>query len=121
MRTAWHALANLFRGSDLKIGVRLTTCFLTIVVLMIAVGLSYRQLIRAYPHGGGSYIVAARNLGELDPPRWSHLLTASHPTPRERIAAARAAAEGIAALQRGEVRVQALQHLHAERVTKARR
>jgi amino acid transporter len=36
-----------------------------IVVLMIAVGLSYRQLIRAYPHGGGSYIVAARNLGEL--------------------------------------------------------
>jgi signal transduction histidine kinase len=36
MRTAWHILANLFRGSDLKIGVRLTTCFLTIVVLMIA-------------------------------------------------------------------------------------
>jgi signal transduction histidine kinase len=36
MRTAWHKLANLFRGSDLKIGVRLTTCFLTIVVLMIA-------------------------------------------------------------------------------------
>jgi amino acid transporter len=24
-----------------------------IVVLMIAVGLSYRQLIKAYPHGGG--------------------------------------------------------------------
>ena len=36
-----------------------------IVVLMIAVGLSYRQLIRAYPHGGGSYIVADKNLGEL--------------------------------------------------------
>ncbi|MGH2408226.1 MAG: APC family permease, partial [Candidatus Limnocylindrales bacterium] len=36
-----------------------------IVVLMIAVGVSYRQLIRAYPHGGGSYIVADRNLGEL--------------------------------------------------------
>lgn len=36
MRTAWHTLANLFRGSDLKIGVRLATCFLTIVVLMIA-------------------------------------------------------------------------------------
>jgi STE24 endopeptidase len=34
--------------------------------------------------------LVARNLGELDPPRWSHLLTASHPTPRERIAAARA-------------------------------
>ena len=36
MRTAWHTLANLFHGSDLKIGVRLTTCFLTIVALMIA-------------------------------------------------------------------------------------
>jgi len=36
MRTSWHTLANLFRGSDLKIGIRLTTCFLTIVLLMIA-------------------------------------------------------------------------------------
>jgi amino acid transporter len=36
-----------------------------IAVLMIAVGVSYRQLIRAYPHGGGSYVVAGRNLGEL--------------------------------------------------------
>jgi carbamoyl-phosphate synthase large subunit len=36
------------------------------------------------------------------------------------LSAARAAAEGIAALQRGELRVQALQHLHAER-TAARR
>jgi len=32
------------------------------------------------------------------------------------LSAARAAADGIAALQRGEVRVQALQALHAERV-----
>ncbi len=37
------------------------------------------------------------------------------------ISAARAAAEGIAALQRGEVSVQALQHLHAERITGKRR
>src|SRR5581483_6460669 len=37
------------------------------------------------------------------------------------LSAARAAAEGIAALQRGEVKVQALQALHAERVAKARR
>ena len=37
------------------------------------------------------------------------------------LSAARAAAEGIAALQRGEVRVQALQHLHAERTVKGRR
>ena len=37
------------------------------------------------------------------------------------LSAARAAAEGIAALQRGEIRVQALQHLHAERVARTRR
>ncbi|MFG2408170.1 APC family permease [Streptomyces brevispora] len=36
-----------------------------IVFLMVAVGLSYRQTIRAYPHGGGSYIVASDNLGPL--------------------------------------------------------
>jgi carbamoyl-phosphate synthase large subunit len=36
------------------------------------------------------------------------------------LAAARAAAEGIAALQRGEVNVRALQHLHAERAHLAR-
>jgi len=29
---------------------------------MLAVGVSYRQTIRAYPHGGGSYIVASENL-----------------------------------------------------------
>jgi STE24 endopeptidase len=38
--------------------------------------------------------LVARNLGELDPPRLHHLLTGSHPTPRERIAAARASASG---------------------------
>jgi amino acid transporter len=31
-----------------------------IAFLMLAVGLSYRQTIRAYPHGGGSYIIPAR-------------------------------------------------------------
>ncbi|MFJ6570135.1 APC family permease [Streptomyces sp. NPDC091292] len=36
-----------------------------IVFLMLAVGLSYRQTIRAYPHGGGSYIVAGDNLGPV--------------------------------------------------------
>ncbi len=36
-----------------------------IVLLMLAVGVSYRQTIRAYPHGGGSYIVASDNLGRL--------------------------------------------------------
>ena len=34
-----------------------------LVVLMISVGLGYRQVIRAYPHGGGSYIVARHELG----------------------------------------------------------
>ena len=33
--------------------------------LMLAVGISYRQTIRAYPHGGGSYIVATDNLGRV--------------------------------------------------------
>jgi carbamoyl-phosphate synthase large subunit len=37
------------------------------------------------------------------------------------LSAARAAAEGIAALQRGEVKVYALQRLHADRAAKARR
>ena len=37
----------------------------TIAVLMLAVGVSYRQTIRAYPHGGGSYIVASDNLGRV--------------------------------------------------------
>ncbi len=36
-----------------------------IAFLMLAVGVSYRQTIRAYPHGGGSYIVASDNLGPL--------------------------------------------------------
>lgn len=34
-----------------------------LVVLMVSVGLGYRQVIRAYPHGGGSYIVATDSLG----------------------------------------------------------
>lgn len=36
-----------------------------IALLMIVVGASYRQTIRAYPHGGGSYTVASDNLGRL--------------------------------------------------------
>ena len=36
-----------------------------IVALLIIVGVSYRQTIKAYPKGGGSYIVAKDNLGEL--------------------------------------------------------
>jgi amino acid transporter len=36
-----------------------------IACLILAVGISYRQTIRAYPHGGGSYIVATENLGQI--------------------------------------------------------
>jgi amino acid transporter len=36
---------------------------LAIAVLLVIVAASYRQTIRAYPQGGGSYIVARENLG----------------------------------------------------------
>jgi amino acid transporter len=36
-----------------------------IVFMMLVVGTSYRQTIRAYPQGGGSYIVATANLGRV--------------------------------------------------------
>ncbi len=38
---------------------------IAIVVILAIVVTSYLQVIRAYPHGGGSYIVASRNLGAL--------------------------------------------------------
>jgi amino acid transporter len=38
---------------------------LAIGVLLIIVATSYRQTIRAYPNGGGSYIVARENLGDI--------------------------------------------------------
>ena len=38
---------------------------LAIVTLMIIVTISYEQTIHAYPGGGGAYIVARDNLGEL--------------------------------------------------------
>lgn len=36
-----------------------------IIALLFIVGFSYRQTIKAYPRGGGSYIVAKDNLGEI--------------------------------------------------------
>ncbi|MEU4013780.1 APC family permease [Microbacterium sp. NPDC028030] len=36
-----------------------------VVVLLLVVVLSYRQLIKAYPSGGGDYEVASKNLGEI--------------------------------------------------------
>jgi amino acid transporter len=38
---------------------------LAIVTILIIVIVSYRQTVRAYPSGGGSYIVAHENLGTL--------------------------------------------------------
>jgi amino acid transporter len=35
-----------------------------VVLLLAIVVTSYRQTVRAYPHGGGAYIVARQNLGE---------------------------------------------------------
>jgi amino acid transporter len=38
---------------------------LAIATLLVIVAISYRQTIRAYPSGGGSYIVARENLGDF--------------------------------------------------------
>jgi amino acid transporter len=37
---------------------------LAVIVLLMVVVLSYRQLIKAYPSGGGDYEVASKNIGE---------------------------------------------------------
>jgi len=43
-----------------------------VVVLLVVVVLSYRQVVKAYPSGGGDYEVARRNLGE-----WAALTVAA--------------------------------------------
>ncbi|SCG52714.1 amino acid/polyamine/organocation transporter, APC superfamily [Micromonospora humi] len=55
-------LAVLVLAGGTALGLALPLAAL-LVVLMIAVGLSYRQTIPAYPHGAGSYLVAGDNLG----------------------------------------------------------
>lgn len=45
---------------------------LAIIGLLVVLVISYRQLIRAYPMGGGAYTVAKENLGE-----WAGLVAAS--------------------------------------------
>jgi amino acid transporter len=57
-------LAVLVVGGGSALGFS-TPIALAIALMMLAVGVSYRQTIRAYPHGGGSYIVASDNLGRL--------------------------------------------------------
>jgi amino acid transporter len=49
-----------------------TPIAIAIGVLLAVVGTSYRQTIKAYPHGGGSYIVTKDNLGT-----WPALVAAS--------------------------------------------
>ena len=65
------------------------------------------QLIVNTPHGPDPY---------FDEKAIRRAAVSGHITTITTLSAARAAAEGISALQRGEVRVQALQALHAERV-----
>ena len=35
-----------------------------VLVLLTSLILSYRQIIHAYPHGGGAYVVSSENLGK---------------------------------------------------------
>ncbi|MGC4893395.1 APC family permease [Micromonospora sp. DT31] len=55
-------LAVLVLAGSAALGLALPLAAL-LAVLMVAVGVSYRQTIPAYPHGAGSYIVAGDNLG----------------------------------------------------------
>lgn len=60
---AMMAILLLAGSSELKLSLPIGA---VLVVLMVSVGLGYRQVIRAYPHGGGSYIVASDSLS----PTW---------------------------------------------------
>ena len=44
---------------------RMIPISLAIVVLVIVVVISYRQTVRAYPQGGGAYLVTRDNLGHV--------------------------------------------------------
>jgi amino acid transporter len=59
---AMMAVLVLAGSAELKLSLPIGA---VLVVLMLAVGLGYRQVIRAYPHGGGSYIVAKDSLGPI--------------------------------------------------------
>ena len=59
---AMLAVLVLAGSAELKVSLPIAAA---IIVLMMAVGLGYRQVIRAYPQGGGSYKVASENLGSL--------------------------------------------------------
>jgi amino acid transporter len=76
-----------------------------IVILILLVGFSYRQTIKAYPRGGGSYIVAKDNLGEIPSLTAGASLMIDYT-----LTVAVSIASGVAAL------VSAVPSLHAHRV-----
>ena len=55
-------IAVLVLGGSAALGLSLPIAA-ALVALMITLGVSYRQTIRAYPNGAGSYVVASDNLG----------------------------------------------------------
>jgi amino acid transporter len=57
---AMMAILVLAGSGELKLSLPIGAA---LAALMLSVGLGYRQVIRAYPHGGGSYIVASDSLG----------------------------------------------------------
>lgn len=57
-------ILSLAGGSAALLGLSIPLA-IAIAVLLVIVTLSYRQTIYAYPNGGGAYIVARDNLGEL--------------------------------------------------------
>jgi amino acid transporter len=59
---AMMAILVLAGSAELKLSLPIAA---VLVVLMVSVGLGYRQVIRAFPHGGGSYIVASHELGAI--------------------------------------------------------
>src|ERR1035437_1898032 len=58
------AMYTLLAAGSIAIAWRVPITGVILLVLLL-ITRSYRQTIRAYPNGGGSYIVARTNLGEL--------------------------------------------------------
>jgi len=87
---AMMAILVLAGSAELKLSLPIGG---VLVALMLAVGLGYRQVIRAFPHGGGSYIVAKESLGA----KWG-LLAAAGLTLDYILTVAVSVASGVAAI-----------------------